>query len=256
MGCLILPLHTANIGSPLAGVAESVEVERGDAVARGDILVRLRADVEKAQASVSKSRADSEAELRGARAALELARQQHARSQALLDDRFVSRQAVDQAEAEYRLAQEKVAQAQDALRVSAGESGVSRAQMAQRLIRAPFAGVVIDRFAHPGERYEEKPLLRLAAIDQLRVEVVAPSPLFGRIQPGQVATVLPDLPGQQALTARVVQYDQVLDPASNTFRVRLALDNRDRQLLAGLRCTAEFEPAPVEAKGPAPSGGR
>ena len=245
LGCLILPSQTANIGSPLAGVVESVEVERGDVVRRGDVLVRLRAEVEKALASVSKSRADSEAELRGAQAALALAQQQLDRSRALLDDRFLSRQAVDRAEAEYRLAEEKVAQARDALRVSAGESHVSRAQMAQRRIRAPFDGIVIDRFAQPGERYEEKPLLRLAAIDSLRVEVVAPSPQFGRIRVGQTATIRPDLPGQPLLTAHVIQYDQVLDPASNTFRVRLALDNRDRRLPAGLRCSADFEtPAP------------
>ena len=32
-----------------------------------------------------------------------------------------------------------------------------------------------------------------------------------------------------------------LDPASNTFRIRLVLDNRDRRLPAGLRCRADFE---------------
>lgn len=241
--CLILPSHTANIGSPLAGVVESVEVERGDPVARGDVLVRLRADIERAQATVSRTRAESEAELRGAVAAQDLALQRLDRSRALLGDRFLSQQAVDQAEAEYRLAVEKVSQARDALKVSAGESGVSRAQMAQRLIRAPFAGVITERFAQPGERYEEKPLLRIAAIDELKVEVVAPSQLFGQIRVGQTAQIEPDLPGQTGREARVVQIDQVLDPASNTFRIRLALDNHDRRLPAGLRCRADFESA-------------
>lgn len=238
--CLILPSHTANIGSPLAGVVETVEVERGDIVLRGDVLVRLRADVERAQATVTKTRADSEAELRGAMAARELALQRLERSQALLGDRFLSQQAVDQAEAEYRLSVEKVSQARDALRVSAGESGVSRAQMAQRLIRAPFGGIITERFAQPGERYEEKPLLRIAAIDELRVEVVAPSQQFGRVRIGQTASIEPDLPDQPARMARVIQIDQVLDPASNTFRIRLALDNPDRRLPAGLRCRADF----------------
>ena len=247
--CLILPSHTANIGSPLAGVVESVEVERGDPVARGDILVRLRADIERAQASVSRTRAESEAELRGAVAAEELALQRLDRSRALLGDRFLSQQAVDQAEAEYRLAVEKVSQARDALKVSAGESGVSRAQMAQRLIRAPFAGVITERFAQPGERYEEKPLLRIAAIDELKIEVVAPSPMFGQIQVGQIARIEPDLPGQSSRSARVVQIDQVLDPASNTFRIRLALDNRDRKLPAGLRCRADFTSPDVARRG-------
>ena len=245
--CLILPSRVAEIGSPAAAIVETVEVERGDAVARGAILVRLQADVERARASVSRQRADSEAELRGALAAEDLARQQYERSQALLADNFVSRQAVDQAAAEFRLASEKVAQARDALKVTVGESGVSAAQMAQRLIRAPFAGVVIERFAQPGERYEEKPLLRLAAIDELKVEVIAANRQFGLIRLGQIATIEPDLPGHPARTARVVQVDQVLDPASNTFRVRLALPNPDRDLPAGLRCRASFEENAAEA---------
>lgn len=248
--CLILPSRVAEIGSPAAAIVEAVEIERGDAVARGAILVRLQADVERARASVSRQRADSEAELRGALAAEDLARQQYERSQALLADNFVSRQAVDQAAAEFRLASEKVAQARDALKVTVGESGVSAAQMAQRLIRAPFAGVVIERFAQPGERYEEKPLLRLAAIDELKVEVIAANRQFGRIRVGQIATIEPDLPGHAARPARVVQVDQVLDPASNTFRVRLALPNPDRDLPAGLRCRASFEDNAAEAAPP------
>ena len=252
--CLILPSHVANIGSPVAAVVQSVEVDRGDTVSRGAILVRLRADIERAQASVSVARASSEAELRGALAARDLALQRLERSKALLGDRFLSQQAVDQAEAEYRLAVEKVSQAQDALMVSAGETGVSRAQMAQRLIRAPFDGIITDRYAQPGERFEEKPLLRIAAIDRLRVEVVAPSQRFGRIRVGQKALIHPDLPGQLPRPAEIVQIDQVLDPASNTFRIRLDLPNADHALPAGLRCRADFDtPAGAAESTPEPT---
>lgn len=262
--CLILPSRSADVGSPMAGIVEAVEVERGDSVARGAILIRLQADVERARATVARTRADSEAELRGALAALDLARQRLDRSKALHSDQFLSSQAVDQAEAEHRLAVEKVSQARDSLRVSMGESGVSSAQMAQRLIRAPFAGIVTERFAQPGERFEEKPLLRIAAIDELKAEVVAPSVHFGRIQVGQKASIQPDLPGQPARVAEVTQIDQVLDPASNTFRIRLSLPNPDRSLPAGLRCRVDFaataepagqaRPGPLaDLSGPAPS---
>ena len=241
--CLILPTRTADIGTPLAGVIDAVEVERGDAVDQGAILVRLRADPERAQLDVARRRAQSRAELRAAEAAEELARQGLERSRALRADRFLSGQAVDQAEAEYRLAHEKVAQARDALSVSHGESGVTSARVAQRVIRAPFKGIVIERFAQPGERFEEKPLLQLARIDELRIEIIAPSGLFGRLQVGDALMIRPLLPGQRERPARIVQIDQVLDPASNTFRIRLTLPNHDHDLPAGLRCQARLDDA-------------
>lgn len=247
--CLILPSQAADLGSPQAGIIDDVLVERGDAVARGAVLVRMRADLERARASVALTRADSEAELRGAIAAEDLARQRLERSRTLLADRFIAQQAVDQAEAEFRLASEKVAQAREANRVWVGESGVSRAQMAQRVIRAPFAGIITERYAEPGERFEEKPLLRLAAVDELRVEVVAPSRLFGRFRLGQTLDISPDLPGQPARAARVTQIDQVLDPASNTFRLNLALANPGRHLPAGLRCRAHLPAVAADTAG-------
>lgn len=241
--CLILPSRTADIGTPLAGVIDTVEVERGDAVSQGAILVRLHADPERAQLDVARRRAQSRAELRAAEAAEELARQGLERSRALRAEQFLSSQAVDQAEAEYRLAREKVAQAREALAVSVGESGVTSARVAQRVIRAPFDGIVVERYAQPGERFEEKPLLRLAAIDELRIEIVAPSQLFGRLQVGDALMIRPDLPDQPERPARIVQIDQVLDPASNTFRVRLTLPNPNRDLPAGLRCRARLDDA-------------
>jgi hypothetical protein len=39
--------------------------------------------------------------------------------------------------------------------------------------------------------------------------------------------------------------DKVIDPASNTFRVQLALPNPDLSLPAGLRCKAEIGPTPA-----------
>ncbi len=240
MACLVLPERVADLGSQLVGVVESVAVERGDLVRRGQVLVQMRADVESAQRDAARVRADSESELRGALAAEDLAMQRLQRARRLESESFVSTQAVETADAEWRVARERAAQARDARDVSRREAGISTAQVALRSIRAPFDGVVTERYAHPGERFEEKPLLRLAAIDTLRVEVVVPAAMFGRIRLDQMAEVQPELPGVTARSARVTQIDRVLDPASNTFRVRMNLPNADRALPAGMRCRVDF----------------
>nr|WP_315189671.1 efflux RND transporter periplasmic adaptor subunit [uncultured Albidiferax sp.] len=240
LACLILPERVADIGSAVIGIVDAIEVERGDTVRKGQVLVRLRAEVERANNEVARSRALSEAELRGALAARDLAQLKLDRSRSLKAENFISTQAVEQAHAELRVAHEKVAQARENLRTLAQEVHMSDAQASQRVLRSPFDGVVTERYANPGERFEDKPLLKVAAIHRLRVEVVAPTALFGSLKPGQEVMVSPELPGAAPRSARIAQIDRVLDPASNTFRMRLDLPNADASLPAGLRCKVDL----------------
>ena len=89
----------------------------------------------------------------------------------------------------------------------------------------------------PGEyRNDQSPILTLAEIDPLRVEVFVPTLFHGQIKLGSVATVTPEPPieGQFAATTTVV--DRVMDAASGTFGVRLRLPNPNFALPSGVRC--------------------
>jgi len=240
LACLILPERVADLGNQVAGVVDTIEVERGDLVKKGQVVARMRAEVERASTVVARSRADSEADLRGAIAARDLAQLKLDRAKTLAQQSFVSAQAVEQADSEFRVAAEKVSLAREQLGTSQREVMMSQAQLSQRVLKAPFDGIVVERYANPGERYEDKPMLKIASITQLRVEVVASTALFGSLQLGQELTVQPDLPGTAPRTARIAQIDRVLDPASNTFRVRLDLPNADSSLPAGLRCKIDL----------------
>jgi RND family efflux transporter MFP subunit len=250
LACLILPDRVADLGSPVIGVVESVEVERGAVVKKGQVLARLRADVERANTSVARSRAEGEADLRGAQANRDLAQQKLERARSLAAQNFVSGQAVEQAEAEYRVAKERMLQSREQLDTSAREVSSAQAQVSLRILRSPFDGVVTERYVNPGERVEEKPLLKVAVVNQLKVEVVASTTLFGSLQLGQELEVQPELSGAALRSAKVSQIDRVLEPASNTFRLRLDLPNEDGALPAGLRCKVSFaKPAPLPKAG-------
>jgi multidrug efflux pump subunit AcrA (membrane-fusion protein) len=107
--------------------------------------------------------------------------------------------------------------------------------------------VVVERYLNPGESAEDKPILKLAQINPLRVEVVLPVAQFGKIRKGQGAVVYPEagIGGEYESTVSIV--DQVLDAASGTFRVRLSLPNPDYALTSGLRCSIEFKDQPSRA---------
>lgn len=238
MGCLIEPERVAEVGSPVIGVIESITVERGDRVRKGQVLATLRADVERASVNVATMRAQAEADVRAARANFEFMREKQVRAEDLVQKNFISRQALDQARTETQVAEQRLAQAREQQRVSQRELELARAQLDMRSIRAPFDGIVADRYVWPGERVEEKAILRLAKVDPLRIEVVVPAAMFGSIRTGSMLNVTPDLPSAGTLKARVVLVDKLMDAASNTFRVRAELPNANAALPAGLRCKA------------------
>jgi RND family efflux transporter MFP subunit len=240
LGCLIEPHRVIDVGSPVIGVVESVKVERGDRIAKGEVIAVLRADVERAAVNVAATRARVAAEVQAAQANNELARQKHVRAIELRRQNFISAQALEQARAEAEVAEQRLAQAQDQRRISARELELAEAQLGLRTIRSPVTGVVVDRYMSGGERVEEKPIVRVATVDPLRVELVVPAALYGTVAAGSVLTVMPDLPAATPRQAKVTLVDSVIDGPSNTFRVRLELPNPNYELPAGLRCKVDL----------------
>jgi hypothetical protein len=115
---------------------------------------------------------------------------------------------------------------------------------------------VIDRYLNPGESVEQRPIVKIAQVNPLRVEVVAPVSLLGKIKRGQLAMVTPESPVGGSYEAEVKIVDPILDAASGTFRIRLELPNEDYSLTSGLRCQVGFldkmasiKPTPAEEIG-------
>lgn len=242
--CVIEPDRAAEVGSPVIGVVESINVERGDFVREGQLLAKLRAAVERASVGAAETRAQAGADVRGAKANYEFMRQKQTRAEELVQKNFISQQALDQVRAEASVAQQKLMQAQEQQRVASQELELALAQLRQRSIRAPFDGIVAERYVSVGERVEEKPMFRVAKVNPLRVEVIVPAAQFGTIRIGMVAKVIPDMPNTAAVEAKVVLVDSLVDAASNTFRVRAELPNADGSVTSGLRCKAELYDAP------------
>lgn len=240
LGCLIEPFRVVDVGSPVIGVVESVKVERGDRIARGQVIAVLRADVERAAVGVAASRASVSAEVQAAQSNYELARQKLVRAQDLVSRKFISDQALEQTRAEAEVAEQRLAQAKDQRRIWERELRLAEAQLELRTIRSPATGVVVERYMSGGERIEDKPIVRVATINPLRVEVVIPASLYGTIRAGSSLTVTPDLPNAKPRLAKVVLVDSIIDGPSNTYRIRLDLPNPNHTLPAGPRCKIDL----------------
>ncbi|MDQ5899039.1 MAG: rane fusion protein heavy metal efflux system [Pseudomonadota bacterium] len=253
LACLIEPSQVVDIGSPVVGVLASVEVERGDAVRRGAVVATLRREVERANLGAATTRSQVQAELRAARAAADLALSKLARAEDLRRQNFISEVALEQARSEAEVAQRRVDAVREQQRAAASDAEAARSQFAQRELSATLDGIVTERFLNPGERVDDKPVLRIARLDPLRVELVLPLADLGRLKAGDTISLKPDYPGAPTRSATVERVDRVVDAASRTFRARLTMANPEHAIPAGVRCTAEWGGAKAASAPAAPA---
>ena len=241
--CLIEARQRLEIRSQVEGVIESVFVQRGDAVKKGQLIALLASGPERAALDLARSRATMEGELKSAEAKLDLSKKKWERADELHRKNFVSSNARDEAEAEFRLASEQLRAAQENRRLA--ELEVKRAEevLAQRGIRSPVTGLVVDVVLRPGEltsSNQKDPIARLMEVDPLSVELILPVREHGKIKLGQVGQVMPEVPVGGAYAAKVEVVDRMLDAASGTFGVRLRLPNPGNKIPAGVKCRVKF----------------
>jgi multidrug efflux pump subunit AcrA (membrane-fusion protein) len=106
--------------------------------------------------------------------------------------------------------------------------------------------VVVDRLLSPGELARQTPVMKLAQVDPLRVEVYAPLSLLGKLKTGMNANVRPEGKRQPVYQAKIMVVNRVVDSASGTFGVRLEIPNANKAIAAGLACTVDFRLSSAE----------
>jgi membrane fusion protein (multidrug efflux system) len=213
MDCFIEPHFVVKLGSEIPGVIESIEVERGDFVKKGQVLVKLAAGVERATVDLDRAR-------------LDFAVRDDERSEPLHKEGIIPISEMDKIETNLRISQSELKKAEEELK--------------RRIILSPIDGVVVERLMSAGERVENQPILKLAQLDPLNVEVIAPAILFGSVKVGDRIEVKPEKPLKGVYTGYVKIVDRVIDAASSTFGFRIELPNKDYAIPSGLKCHIRF----------------
>jgi len=240
--CIAEARQMVDIRSPVEGLIDRVPVDRGDPVRKGQVVVTMESGPEQAALAIARAKAAQKGPVEAAQARVEFAKSKEKRQEELYQQKFVSSSALDEARTERKLAESELHVAVENQQLADLE--VTRAQELLRLrtIRSPIDGVVVQRYLKPGEfatSNMKDPILKLAEVDPLNVEVVLPAALYGKIKRGDRADVTPETPNK-SFPARVIVVDRVIDAASGTFGVRLELRNPDNIIPAGAKCRARF----------------
>lgn len=240
-GCVIRPSASVDLSASVAGRVAVTQFDKGDPVSAGDIVAELEAGPEKAQLRIAEKRAEDRTQLVATEARLDLVEARVARNEELSAADLTTRNRMDELLAEQTEARRQVDQARFDQELAALELDRARAVVEQRIVRSPIDGRVVERHKSPGEYSgEREPIMTIARIDPLRVEVFAPIAMRADIAEGDTALVTPEPPFDTPREATVAVIDAVFDVASGTFGVRLTLPNPDRALPAGLRCSVDF----------------
>lgn len=240
------PVEEARLYARTSGVVVERLVELGDMVPAGAVLARVAAP------EVDQALASAQASLVQAQARERLAEQTLQRNRPLMEQNFISPTRLDDLAAALDVARADSAAAAAELR---------RLQTLQgfQTVRAPFAGLIVERGVERGDRVSadggnnSAALFRLARVDSLRVVVDVPQSAVASLQRGSSAKVLFQEFGGEAFPAKVERMAGRIDPASGAMRVELSLPNPDRRIPAGMR--GEVELALAQPEGAAAAAG-
>lgn len=246
MACVIKPYAEISIGTPVEGLIQTVPVDRGDWVTKGQMIVTLESSLEEATVALANAKAEAEAALKSSQVKIGFSTRKLERALDLFKSNSIARHEVDEAQTEKALAEMSYQEASENKRQAELELGRAQAALRLHTIRSPINGVVVDRLLSPGELARQSPVMKLAQLNPLRVEVFAPLSLLGKLKTGMRADVRPEGKGQSVHQAKIMVVNKVVDSASGTFGVRLEMPNPNNAISAGLACTVEFQYAAAE----------
>jgi membrane fusion protein (multidrug efflux system) len=245
----LTPYEQVDIYPKVTGFVQTVTVDRGSRVQRGQVLVRLTApelNSQRSQAEAAVRAAQSQLSTAQAKLASDNGTYLHmvaaAKTPGVLaeNDILVAEQTVAADKGVVAAAEQNVAAARDALNsVSQTESYLT--------ITAPFAGVITTRNLHPGALIGPasgtggaQPILQIVDDKRLRLTVPIPEAQVGDINVGQSASfTVPAYPGQ-TFKAPIQRISREVDEKTRAMPVELDVANRDGRLSPGSFTTVSW----------------
>ena len=166
------------------------------------------------------------------------------RRQKLAGNMFSKANEIDEYVTKIEQDQVAIRKAEADLSVARFESARSDAQLQLKMLKSPINGVVTEMKLSPGEFiYEQTPIMTIAEIDPLTIDLVIPADRFRSVKVGMIGEVHLRPPVDSTYPARVDAIDPVIDAASDTFRIRLSLPNPGNAIPAGIRCSVKLPDA-------------
>jgi membrane fusion protein (multidrug efflux system) len=209
------------ITPPVTERVASIHFEDGEHVEKGQLLVEL-------------DHAEESATVEEARVSFEEEQRQFARVRSLHENDLVSDEELDAARADLEASQARLHAAEARLR--------------NRLIEAPFEGVLGIRRVSPGALVTPGDVI--TTLDDLRVvkvDFTVPEALLSQVGEGQSIVGRASAWPEERFEGRVTGIDSRVDPTTRAVGMQATIPNRDGLLRSGMLLTIELTCCPRES---------
>ncbi|HEY6034407.1 MAG TPA: efflux RND transporter periplasmic adaptor subunit, partial [Kofleriaceae bacterium] len=195
------------------GFVDSITVDRGSVVKKGQVLAQLSAPELGAQVSEAGSKA--------------------AVAKSTYDSLFAASKTPG------AIAGHDLEVAEAAVKSEQARLASLQALQSYTTVRAPFDGIVSERNVHPGALVGPPasstvpPMLRVEKIDQLRLTVAVPEADVGAITDGAKASFTVSTWPGETFEGKIDHISHVIDPKTRSMAVELGVDNAKGRLTPG-----------------------
>ncbi|GAB5406545.1 MAG: efflux RND transporter periplasmic adaptor subunit [Aureliella sp.] len=236
------PYRISRVAAPNAGVLLERIVECGEAVREGQEIASLDSEVFAKSLTVARMRMEQTGELDNAKVDVDSAKQRLTILADLGKRSHASHEEITRAEADFQRALARYQIAVEQQRVDTAEYDRLKAQADRYHVRAPFDGVIVEYSKEKGEwvGQVDPHVCTVAELSVLSVDFLVPSYASESLEIGQsVSVVFADADSTAEGTVQFVA--PYPNAETNTVEVHVKVDNQDRKLNAGLRCSIHME---------------
>jgi len=200
--------ETVIVRPEIAGRVATIHFREGERVSKGDVMLKLDESVQ---------RADSDR----AKANLTLSKSKFERAEDLRTKGFISSQAKDEAENNFRVAQ--------------SDAELTEAKLQKMTIRAPFSGTVGLRMVSIGDYVKEgQDIVNLEALDPLKVDFRVPEVFHSQVKDRQSLQITLDALPDKAYDGQVFAINPLIDANGRSIVIRAQVPNKDGRLRPGM----------------------
>jgi RND family efflux transporter MFP subunit len=258
----------AQVAAEVAGRIIATPVERGSRVAANADLVRIaaaegEAQVQEAQANAAQIEArlgitagdafsvERVPEVANALATLQLSKTEFERARMLHGQQLLSQAEFDQRKAQteaherqYEVARNGALQQYQALLGARARVTLAQKALADTIVRAPFAGVVGERFVSVGDYVTRgTKVASVMRVDPLRVELTVPEQYVSAVATGRAVTFEVDAYPGETFTGQVRYVSPSLAADTRALTIEAVVPNAASRLKPGFFATALIEQA-------------
>jgi RND family efflux transporter MFP subunit len=246
----IVARRRATVSSKVTGKVVKVMLEEGQRVEAGDVIARL--DDSNWKASLAQSNAQlqqAEASVASAQTAFDDAKPIFERSEKQKAAAVISAQSYDESHAQFNVARNNLLVAQRGLEAARAGVDVAQHNLDDTVIHAPFAGIVTEKSAKPGEMvspvsagggFTRTGIGTIVDMDSLEVEVDVSENFINRVRPQQPVTIKLNAYPDWDIPGTVIAMIPTADRAKATVKVRIAIKQKDPRIIPEMGARVAF----------------